>query len=88
MQHSRAEAGGAGMREVLAMLPPGYRVAAPTAQACARSQNATASTQRPGRTPSQSSGKSSASGPSSKKPALDTMRARHLHGGPATEEEG
>ena len=90
-KHSHVEgsaAGGAGMREVLAMLPPEAQAAHRAAQARARSQNATAPTSAPrSHTPSQSSGKSSAVAVLSKKPALDTMLDAISTADPATEEE-
>jgi hypothetical protein len=92
-KHSHVEgsaAGGAGMREVLAMLPMEAQAAHRAAQARSQSTSASAPASAPKArtsTPSASSGKSSDVTVLSKKPALDTMLDAISTADPATEEE-
>lgn len=91
--HGHAEgkaAGGAGMREVLAMLPMEAQAAHRAARARSQSTSASAPASAPKArtsTPSASSGKSSDVTVLSKKPALDTMLDAISTADPATEEE-
>ena len=92
-KHSHVEgsaAGGAGMREVLAMLPPEAQAAHRAARARSQSTSASAPASAPKArtsTPSASSGKSSDVTVLSKKPALDTMLDAISTADPAASEE-